>query len=80
MGANKPTKEFFDRAMSVIGDIRPSEMVMIGDSLTADVSGAKAYGYHTIWFDKYGVGVGNEADFVVTKLTDIIDIFRSNYE
>ena len=80
MGANKPTKEFFDRAMSVMGDISPSEIVMIGDSLTADVSGAKAYGYHTIWFDKYGVGVGNEADFVVTKLTDIIDIFRSNYE
>ena len=79
IGANKPSKEFFDICMETL-QVEPNEIVMIGDSLSADISGAKEYGFHTVWFDKYGVGVGDEADFVAKRLLEIIDIFRSNYE
>lgn len=79
VGANKPTKEFFDRCMEVM-KVEPREVVMIGDSLTADIEGAKAYGYHTVWFDKYSKGTGGEADHVVKSLYEIEDIFRRHYE
>lgn len=79
VGANKPSREFFDICMQNI-QAEPREVVMVGDSLSADISGAKDYGYHTVWFDKYGVGRGDEADFVARSLPEIIDIFRRNYE
>ena len=80
IGANKPTKEFFDRCMTVLEGIKPQEVVMVGDSLTADIKGARDYGYHTVWFDKYGVGGGKEADFVARSLPEVEEIFRRHYE
>lgn len=79
VGANKPTKEFFDRCMETI-NVLPSEVVMVGDSLTADIEGAKAYGYHTVWFDKYKKGAGGEADHVASSLYEVVDIFKKYYE
>lgn len=79
VGANKPTKQFFDRCMETI-KVLPCEVVMVGDSLTADIDGAKAYGYHTVWFDKYKKGVGGEADHVAKSLDEVVDIFRRYYE
>ena len=52
IGHNKPNKEFFDACFSKLNGATPSNTVMIGDSLTADVKGAKEYGMTTIWFNK----------------------------
>ena len=51
MGALKPAKEFFDGCLKEMGDITPNEIVIIGDSLTADILGGKEYGLKTIWFN-----------------------------
>lgn len=79
VGANKPTKQFFDSCMEAMR-VEPHEVVMVGDSLTADIEGAKAYGYHTVWFDKYAKGKGNEADHVAKSLYEVIEIFKRYYE
>ncbi len=51
IGADKPSREFFERAFSKVPDIRKSDTVMIGDSLTSDIRGGENFGIETIWFN-----------------------------
>ena len=74
IGHVKPSKEFFEGCMKSIGDYRKDEVVMLGDSLSADIIGGKAYGIKTCYFDR---GYSNEKektvtpDVTVTKLSDV---------
>ncbi len=110
VGAEKPSRAFFDVCMQVLGgsemyvqeepiiaqaegDARdraitamssggilpgllPKEVMMIGDSLTADMSGGIAYGMQTCWYDRSGKGLpeGIVVDHVVRTLAEIRDI------
>ena len=47
IGFSKPKKEFFEKCFEEIAPILPSEAVMIGESMTADVGGGKAAGMKT---------------------------------
>ena len=49
MGAAKPAAEFFDICLERIGEPR-SSCVMIGDSLSSDMLGAKNAGLTSVWF------------------------------
>ena len=73
IGFQKPTKEFFDVCMQRLGGISKDEIVIIGDSLTADIEGGISYGIKTIWFNKYGKNPLKDinSDFTVTSLSDI---------
>ena len=51
IGFEKPNKEFFDACFSKIHNISPSETVLIGDSLTADILGGVNYNIPTIWLN-----------------------------
>ncbi len=53
MGVNKPSKEFFDMVLNDIGDDEDSYLV-IGDSLTSDMLGAKNAGILSCWFKPTG--------------------------
>jgi HAD superfamily hydrolase (TIGR01662 family) len=44
----KPAPQLFQKALDELG-VRPHEAVMVGDSLRADVMGAKALGMTAIW-------------------------------
>ena len=54
-GVQKPDPLFFERAFEAVKKenpgIKKEEVLMIGDSLTADMEGAKHAGWKTIWFD-----------------------------
>ncbi len=52
VGFSKPKKEFFDVCFSRLGDIKPEESMMVGDSLTADIGGAHDYGMRTCWLNR----------------------------
>ena len=74
LGAVKPHKEFFDACFSRIGDVKPCETVMIGDSLTADISGAAAYGMTTCWYNHSRLPYDKSAlpaDFVIDDIRDV---------
>lgn len=73
IGYLKPNKEFFDACFEKIGK-SPRDTVMIGDSLTADINGARTYGMKTIWFDKYKSKKTADCDYTVTSLLQIKDI------
>ena len=53
IGYDKPDIRFFEEALRRAG-LQPSEVVMIGDSMTTDILGAQAAGIDAIFFDRRG--------------------------
>ena len=51
LGANKPSPAFFHRCFAQIPDFDPQKALMIGDSLTSDIRGAKGAGIAACWFN-----------------------------
>ncbi len=49
VGAAKPAAAIFDAAFAAMGHPRRSQVTMVGDSLSADIAGARAYGLTTVW-------------------------------
>ena len=75
VGAPKPQKAFFDACFAELPGIRPEQTALIGDSLTADIDGAHAYGIHTIWYDRNSTGKDvPEAEYTVQTLGGILPI------
>ena len=76
VGHSKPSREFFAACFARMGGVTPEETVMVGDSLSADIAGAAAYGIHTCWFNKKGIAPPPDlaAEHTVTALADICSI------
>lgn len=53
LGVSKPSKEFFEKAMVIMGNVKPEECLIIGDSLTSDIQGGINAGMKTIYFNKH---------------------------
>ncbi|MBR2029403.1 MAG: YjjG family noncanonical pyrimidine nucleotidase [Clostridia bacterium] len=71
IGHQKPTKEFFDFCFKSLGNPQKSEVMIIGDSVSADITGGKNFGIDTCWFDKFGTGKKVDATFCITKLEQL---------
>lgn len=54
-GYQKPMPEFFDFVLQRIPGIEPSEMLIIGDSLSADIKGGQLAGLATCWVNPEGL-------------------------
>ncbi|WP_064610038.1 YjjG family noncanonical pyrimidine nucleotidase [Streptobacillus moniliformis] len=50
IGSSKPSKNFFESIEKDLG-FNKKEVLMIGDSLSADILGANNYGIDSIWFN-----------------------------
>lgn len=82
IGVSKPSRSFFTYCLNELNKdsaykdgckILPTEVVMIGDSLTSDIAGAGDFGFKTCYFDR---SCGNTADtytadYVICSLRDI---------
>ena len=55
LGANKPSRKFFELAAARIPDFRREEALMIGDSLTSDIQGGVNAGIDTCWYNPKGL-------------------------
>ena len=70
LGASKPSAQFFDGCMERLnaafppsGDaqaLSPDEILMVGDSLTADMGGAAAYGIQTCFYNPHSLPIPPE--------------------
>lgn len=75
IGFPKPQKEFFDACFKALPDVKPQDVVMIGDSLSADIKGACEYGLKTIWYNhRNELTVGVKCDYIVSRLSEIKNI------
>lgn len=85
-GAAKPARAVFDRALELGSELlqartRQSELValervlMVGDSLAADIAGGRRMGFTTCWFNPGGLPVPTEpADYTIRELSELLPI------
>ena len=79
VGAGKPDKLFFDRVLHAVGDPPRSSVLMVGDSLTADIAGGTAAGIDTCWIDRSGSGTDSGATYTVRSLDELRRMFVSSF-
>ena len=51
IGFSKPHHDYFNFVHQEIGCPVRTEVLVVGDSLTADIEGAISFGYHTCWYN-----------------------------
>jgi len=75
VGAIKPLPTFFERVLSDMGAKR-EECLMIGDSLSSDIVGAKGAGIDACWYNskKKANESGVTPDFEITDLRELLAI------
>lgn len=73
IGAEKPSRQFFDYCFARIPDFRREETVIVGDSLTSDIKGGINAGICTIWFHPQGGPNRSEIqpDYEIRRLTEL---------
>ncbi len=82
IGFSKPDPRYFDACFARLRATHPAaapgRTIMLGDSLTADIRGAAAYGIATCWYDPAALPcpAGFAPDHTVTHLTEFIEICR----
>jgi len=80
IGVAKPDPGYFDEAFARMGNPARSEVLMVGDSLSSDISGGAEYGIDTCWFnpDNLHNGTQSRPTYVIHKLTDLLDIVATS--
>lgn len=76
LGFQKPSKEFFALCCEALYPLKKSEIIVIGDSVNADIIGAKNFGLTTIWFNFENKKYDDYSftDYHINKLSQIKDI------
>jgi putative hydrolase of the HAD superfamily len=70
LGFGKPNPKLFQMALERLA-VTPDQCVMIGDSLSRDIGGARAVGIRTIWVNRFE---GTIADHHPTPDLELIDL------
>ena len=71
IGYDKPDVRFYQEALRRCG-LQPNEVLMVGDSMTTDIQGAKAAGLDTCFFDRRGEGTAKEDILTITSLPELL--------
>lgn len=73
IGYEKPSKEFFEYALSKLPTKNKDEIIVIGDSLTADIKGGIDFNIKTCWFNLKNQPNNSslKPNFTVNKLSQI---------
>ena len=80
IGAAKPATAFFDGCLAQLGNPDRRQVLMIGDSLSADMRGALDSGIATCWFNPHGVPRPDwPIDFEVASLADIPAVLKTGW-
>lgn len=96
VGAEKPAKAFFDKALSDArawlqvneaslegaeayrGELKLSEVIIVGDSLTSDILGGNNAGIKTCWYNPKGLANDTNAkvDYEIKDLHEVFDLMK----
>ena len=82
IGYEKPAIGFFDHAIAkteeITGKLKPSEMLMVGDSLTSDMMGGNNAGLKCCWYNpkKLPNDIGVRIDYEISDLHSIYEILN----
>jgi len=72
-GSHKPEKAYFDWCFARIPGFDPARALLIGDSLTSDIRGAKNAGIASCWFNPAGKAAPPDLtpDYEIRKLPEL---------
>lgn len=75
---SKPSKAFFDKALEIMGGVKPDECLIIGDSLSSDIQGGINAGMKTVFFNKhYETDLkGIKPDYAFNTLEEIKEFLK----
>jgi 2-haloacid dehalogenase len=73
-GAAKPARAVFEHALARFAEpLAPERVLMVGDSLAADIVGGQAMGFTTCWFNPRGLpSPAQPADYTIHKLSELL--------
>ena len=73
LGANKPSRAYFDACFAAIPDFDPARALMVGDSLTSDIRGGRDAGITTVWVNAEGKTAPAELqpDYEIKALSEL---------
>ena len=76
IGLSKPNKDFFQYAFDRMDGADKEKVLVVGDSLVADVQGAQAYGLEAVWYNPFKVDDKNgiQPDYEINSLEELHDI------
>lgn len=76
IGIQKPAKEFFDYCFEKLGNPEKNNVILIGDSLSADIIGGLNYGIDCVWFNKNAdkLPADIKPTYTVNHLNEILNI------
>jgi FMN phosphatase YigB (HAD superfamily) len=80
IGVAKPQTEYMDEAFSRMGDPSKSEVLIIGDSLSSDITAGANYGIDTCWFNPGHLPLDGfpKPTFTIEDLSEIEAIVSSD--
>lgn len=74
VGYAKPDKRFFNVCLRKLPDVKPSEILLIGDSLSSDMAGGNNAGIDTCWYHPDGVNRNPEIP-VTYEIRDLKELY-----
>lgn len=78
VGYSKPDPKFFQIVTQKLDIADPSKMIVIGDSLTADIKGANNYNLDSIWFNPHHLMSSTiKPTYEVDQLSKILNIVEN---
>ena len=79
VGSAKPHRDIFDAAFARMGGPRKEDVLLIGDSLTADIRGANDYGIDACWYNPAGRTPGSDLriSYEISRLQELLNILAN---
>lgn len=74
IGANKPSKLFFDHVLNMVSEKDKSKILVVGDSLTSDIKGAVNCGVDSIYIGDESKIADIKPTYTVSKISEILNI------
>ena len=76
IGHSKPHRGYFEYVHNQLNAPSHEEVIVIGDSLSADIEGALSFGYHTCWYnpDADPCTLAQEPHFTIAHLEELENI------
>jgi len=76
IGVSKPARGFFDYVATHIPSFDPTRALIVGDSLTSDMTGGIQYGIDTCWFNPSGQSTHLPVTYTIQQLEEIFHIVK----
>ncbi len=79
LGAQKPSREFFENASKKANVDFSKETFIVGDSLSSDIKGGIDYNIDTVWVNLFNAKnpYGNKITYIVKELKEITGIIKN---